>query len=305
MFIIAAMAAIASSTITAPGPDGPLLGTLVDAGAGAPVALIIPGSGPTDRDGNNRLGVTAAPYRLLSEALAEKGVSSVRIDKRGMFESKSAVADPNAVTLADYSTDVHSWVGAIRSRTGAECVWLVGHSEGGLVALRAADNPSGLCGLVLVGTAGRRIGAVMREQFRSNPANAPVLADALAAIDGLESGKNVDISAMHPALQQVFAPQVQAYLIDLMAADPAAMVARTGLPVLIVQGGSDLQVSDADSKALAAAQPAARLVRIEKMNHVLKSVGEGGRSANLAAYGDPSLPVDPGLVEAIAGFVRR
>ena len=95
-------AAVASAVITTPGPQGPLEGAYLDAGRHSPLILIIPGSGPTDRDGNNPLGVSAAQYRLLAEALAARGVSSVRIDKRGMFGSKAAVRDPNAVTIGDY-----------------------------------------------------------------------------------------------------------------------------------------------------------------------------------------------------------
>lgn len=300
--ILAALAAV-SAPIIAPGPQGDLAGTFVDAGKGAPVVLIIPGSGPTDRDGNNPLGVTAAPYRLLAEALADKQVSTVRIDKRGMFGSKAAVADANAVTLADYAADTHAWVKAARERTRAKCVWVLGHSEGGLVALTAAQQPQGICGLILVSTAGRRLGDVMREQLKANPANAPVLDDALAAIDSLEAGKPVDVSAMHAALQQLFAPAVQDYLIDLMAADPAALASATKLPVLIVQGGRDIQVSEADARALATAQSKAKLVTVPAMNHVLKSVASGDRAANIAAYADPSQPVDPALVEAIADFV--
>jgi len=150
-------AAAASAAITAPGPQGPLEGTLLEAGKSAPVVLIIPGSGPTDRDGNNPLGVTAAPYRLLAEALAAKGVSSARIDKRGMFGSKAAVADANKVTIADYAADTHNWVDAIHKRTGAKCVWVLGHSEGALVALASAQNPDGMCGVILVSGAGRRM----------------------------------------------------------------------------------------------------------------------------------------------------
>ena len=82
------------------------------------VLQVIPGSGPTDRDGNSPLGITAAPYRLLAESLAEKGISTVRIDKRGLFGSKGAVADANKVTIADYATDTYNWVAAIRQRTG-------------------------------------------------------------------------------------------------------------------------------------------------------------------------------------------
>ena len=298
-------AAAASAAITAPGPQGPLEGTLLDAGKSAPVVLIIPGSGPTDRDGNNPLGVTAAPYRLLAEALAAKGVSSARIDKRGMFGSKAAVADANKVTIADYAADTHNWVDAIHKRTGAKCVWVLGHSEGALVALASAQNPDGMCGVILVSGAGRRMSDIIREQLRANPANAPVLDSAMAAIDSLEQGRHVDVTDMHPALQRLFAPQVQDFLIDMFRQDPARLAAAVKLPILIVQGERDVQVSVADAKALATAQPKARLVLIPAMNHVLKDVGSDDRAANVATYADPSLPVDSTAVDAIASFVKR
>lgn len=298
-------AAAASAAITAPGPQGPLEGTLLDAGKSAPVVLIIPGSGPTDRDGNNPLGVTAAPYRLLAEALAAKGVSSARIDKRGMFGSKAAVADANKVTIADYAADTHNWVDAIHKRTGAKCVWVLGHSEGALVALASAQNPDGMCGVILVSGAGRRMSDIIREQLRANPANAPVLDSAMAAIDSLEQGRHVDVTDMHPALQRLFAPQVQDFLIDMFRQDPAKLAAAVKLPMLIVQGERDVQVSVADAKALATAQPKARLVLIPAMNHVLKDVASDDRAANVATYADPSLPVDSTAVDAIASFVKR
>src|SRR5947209_15392310 len=172
---IMAAAAVAAISMTVPGPKGELAGTFVDAGRGAPVVLIVPGSGPTDRDGNNPLGVTGAPYRLLAEALAERGVSTLRADKRGMFGSKAAIAEANAVTLGDYAADAHEWAEALRARTGARCVWLLGHSEGGLVALTAAQQPRGLCGLILVASAGRKLGSILREQLNANAANAPLL----------------------------------------------------------------------------------------------------------------------------------
>jgi pimeloyl-ACP methyl ester carboxylesterase len=298
-----AIAAAVASAITAPGPEGPLAGTLVDAGPDAPVVLIIPGSGPTDRDGNNPMGVTSASYRLLAQALADKGVSSVRIDKRGMFGSKSAVRDANAVTIADYADDTHEWVQAIRDRTGARCVWLLGHSEGGLVALSAAQRPNGICGIVLVAVPGRKLGVIMREQLKANPANAPLLNSALAALDSLEAGRTVDVAGMHTALQQLFAPQVQPFLIDLLAQDPSYLAAQTSLPLMIVQGGGDIQVAEADFQALKGARPNAQSLLIPTMSHVLKTVDGEGRAASIATYSDPSRPVSGELVDAIAAFV--
>ena len=123
-----------------------------------PVVLIIPGSGPTDRNGNSSGGILAAPYRLLAEALVARGVTTVRIDKRGLAGSAGATPDGNAVTINDYVSDVHAWMAVIRQQTSASCIWLLGHSEGGLIAMAPAKNQSDICGLILVSTAGRPMG---------------------------------------------------------------------------------------------------------------------------------------------------
>lgn len=289
--------------LTAAGPEGALSGTLIPPADGQPVLLIIPGSGPTDRDGNNPYFGKGASYRLLAEALGARGIGTLRIDKRGMFASKAAVADANAVTIGDYVADTQAWVAAAREATGRDCVWLLGHSEGGLVALAAAQELPDLCGLVLVAAPGRALGEVLREQLRANPANAPILDQALAAIAALEAGQTVDVAQMHPALLSLFAPPVQPFLIDMMGYDPAALAAATQSPLLIVQGGRDLQVTPADAAALKAAQPEAQALDLPAMNHALKDVAGDSRAENLAAYGDPDIPVAPALVDGIAAFL--
>ena len=306
--LVAAVLAMAVSgqgvPVAAPGPNGALAGTMLGEGRGRPVVLIIPGSGPTDRDGNNPLGITAASYRLLAEALAAQGVATVRVDKRGMFGSKAAVADANAVTIADYAADVHAWAKAIRARTGARCVWVLGHSEGGLVALAAAQAPADLCGLILVATPGRPMGAILREQLAANPANAPLQAQIDALFTAYETGKPVDRSTMHPALAAAFPPQLDGFLRSLLSYDPAKLIAAYKGPVLIEQGGRDLQVRPADAQALKAAQPRATLVLVPDANHALKRVASDDRAANLATYADASLPLADGLVGPIVAAVK-
>lgn len=292
------------TAVEAPGPAGPLRGTLLAPGTGTrAVVLILPGSGATDRDGNNPAGVLAAPYRLLAEGLAERSIATLRIDKRGILGSFGAVPDANHVTIGDYADDVRAWVRVARERTGQPCVWLAGHSEGGLVALAAAQQPQDLCGLVLISAGGRRIGTVLREQLRANPANAPLLPEAMAAIDSLEQGRRVDTTGMNPALMPLFAPPVQDYMINLMSYDPAQLMARVTLPAIIVQGRRDLHVNEVDARRLAEADPRARLVFIDDANHVLKSVPADDRAANMATYANPALPLAPGIVEAIADFI--
>ena len=297
-------AAAAETAITAPGPQGALAGTMLRAPkAKAPVALIIPGSGPTDRHGNNPLGVAAATYRLLAEGLAAQGITTVRIDKRGMFGSAGAVPDANAVTIPDYVTDTAAWVEAIRKTTGASCVWLIGHSEGGLVALAAAQQGKDLCGVVLAAAPGRPLGEVLKSQLRANPANAALIAPAEAAIDQLAAGQRVDADSLPAPLRPLFTPALQGFLASAFPLDPARLAGQVRAPLMIVQGGRDLQVPMADAERLKAANPSARLLVLPDANHVLKSVKSDNPADNLAAYRAADLPLADGVVAGIASFI--
>lgn len=290
--------------IEAPGPAGPLAGTALGSpDTDAPVVLIVPGSGPTDRDGNSPLGVRAFSYRLIAEGLAARGIRSVRIDKRGMFGSSGAIADANAVTIEDYAADIHSWVATIRATMRVPCVWVLGHSEGGLSALVAARQPHGICGLLLVSTTGRPLGDVLREQIAANPANAPIRQEAAAIIAKLEAGQRVDEDDINPSLRPLFRPEVQGFLASTFAFDPAKLLVEYAGPVLILQGLRDIQVGRVDAERLHRSRPDAALALLPDANHVLKAVASDDRAANIATYQDPDSPLAEGVIEAIAGFV--
>lgn len=302
------VAALPTADVSAnPGTDNNwvmngLAGTFHNGGLDAPVVLIVPGSGPTDRDGNNPMGIKAAPFRLLAEGLGDAGISTLRVDKRGMFGS-AAAGDGNAVTLDIYAQDYLDWAARLREDTGQDCVYLLGHSEGGqMVAAAAAQDNDGICGLILVAAPGRPLFNVMREQLRANPANAPVLDDALGAIDQLEAGERVDISAMHPALQGLFAPSVQGFMISTYGVDPAALVKTANVPTLVLQGDNDLQIQITDANLLAADH--GELVVLPGVNHVLK-VAPTDQAGNVATYANPDLPLADGVVGAITTFIKN
>lgn len=280
---------------------GDLHGTLLSPRAKAPVVLIVPGSGPTDRDGNSPMGLKTDAYKLLAWGLAEQGIATVRVDKRGMFGS-AAAGDPNAVSVDIYANDYRAWIDAIRAQTGRKCVWLLGHSEGALMVSAAAEGRKDVCGLILVAGMGRKMGDVIRQQLRDNPANAPVLDQALAAIDELEAGRHVDTTGMHPALMSLFAPKVQDYLISILAIDPVETLRKARVKSLIVQGRNDLQVTVEDARLLNKA-PRTSMELISDMNHVLKDA-PFDRAGNLATYADPSLPVSQRLISEIEDFIK-
>lgn len=304
IFAVAA-ASLSSQDISAIGPFGELRGTWTKGSeTTAPVVLIIRGSGPTDRNGNSPLGINAGSYRLLAEGLEANGIATVRIDKRGMFESAGAVPDANTVTISDYVNDTRSWVKAIRSTTGTNCVWLLGHSEGGLVALATAQVEPNICGLILVATPGRPLGQVLKDQLRANPTNASILSSAEAAIDTLAEGRRVSITDLPAPLAQLFNPAIQGFLISAFTVNPAELAKRVAKPILILQGESDLQIGIPDAIALHKAAPAAELARLPNTNHVLKTVTSDDVAANIATYSNPSLPLAPGIIELISDFLK-
>ncbi len=281
----------------------PLHGTLLTPeGQTRAAAVILPGSGPTDRDGNSgQFGIRASTYRLLAEGLAERGVASVRIDKRGIGQSAAAGPAEPDLRFSTYADDARAWAAEAAAKTGQPCAWLIGHSEGALVALAAAAKGSDkICGLVLLSGAGRPAGVVLREQLAALPE--PLKTRTYEVLSELEAGRTV---AAPPAeLAALFRPSVQPYLISWLALDPAQLAAAYDGPIFIGQGTTDIQVSVADAEAIKAAQPRADLVVWDGVNHVLKTA-PADRAGNMATYADPALPLAPGVVEAVAGFVLK
>ena len=303
LILAAALLDPTATPVVLPSEPAPLHGTLLTPeGPTRAVAVILPGSGPTDRDGNSPGGLVASTYRLLAEGLAEQGVATVRIDKRGVGQSGPAMIAEQDLTFQTYIDDARAWAAEVARITGQPCVWLIGHSEGSQIALAAAQdgNPS-VCGLVLLAGAGRPAGVVLREQFRAGLPPA-LLAPAFAALDELEAGRTV--SNAPPELAGLFRPSVQPYLISWISLDPVDLIDDYGGPVLIGHGSTDIQVGMADANALSAARPTAHLVVWDGVNHVLK-LAPADRAANIATYSDPTLPLAPGVVEDVAGFILQ
>lgn len=275
----------------------PLHGTLLTPGDTRAAAVLLPGSGGTDRNGNQLPAIQAATLQLLAEALAEQGIATVRIDKRGVGASAAAMLSEDRVRFDHMADDARAWAADLATRTGQDCVWLMGHSEGGLVAqVAAADNPQ-VCGVVLLAAAGRPAADILREQLAALPQ--PLHDQAMHALSELEAGRTVDNI---PGLETLFRPSIQPYLISWFRHDPRELAAAYDRPMLIVHAEHDIQVGEADADALAAARPDARRLNLAGVNHVLKTA-PADRAANIAVYADPDAPLAEGVAEAVAAFV--
>lgn len=284
-----------------PGPLGSLEAEQIAVDGAVHAVVIIPGSGPVDRDGNSpQMGLSTDTYKLLAEGLAEQGIASLRIDKRGFYGSAGAISDPNAVTIEAYAQDARNWVD--HASGFARCVWIAGHSEGGLVALVATqDAPESLCGLILLATSGRPTGQLMIEQFEANPANGPLMPELRAIVADLEAGQIRDPASVSPVLQPLFSKGLQRYMIDLFSHDPLNIAKGWQGPALIVQGDADIQVRPHDADLLEGALPQAHRMNLAGGTHMLKAAVAGNP---IATYTKPALPLHDELVPGIAKFME-
>lgn len=277
---------------------GDIRGTLaIPNGKGKfPVALIIAGSGPTDRNGNNPAAKNAA-YQLLADTLAKAGIATLRYDKRGIAASAAAMKSESSLRFNDYVQDAAEWVKLLKADKRFSKVYVIGHSEGSLIGMLASKTADGF---ISVAGAGFPAQDILKKQLATLPEEMKTKSYDL--LDSLSAGHTVSSAPL--VLYSLFRPSVQPYLISWFGYDPRQLIQSLKAPVLIIQGTNDVQVSVEDAQALKTAKPEARLVLIENMNHILRMV-DGDRNANLKTYNDASLPLAPQLTESIIGFIKK
>jgi pimeloyl-ACP methyl ester carboxylesterase len=273
-------------TLTLPATDKP-----------APVVLMIAGSGPTDRDGNNPMMSNNA-YRIAADSLQRHGIASLRYDKRGIAKSQGAGASEADLRFEHYIDDAAAWIRLLKADKRFSSVTVFGHSEGSLIGMVAAAK-AGADAFISVAGPGESADKVLKRQLAQQ---APQLAETCnPIIDSLKDGHTVN--SVNPMLMNLFRPQVQPYLISWFRYDPQTEIARLTIPVLIIQGTTDLQVTTADAAMLAKAKEQAQLKIISGMNHVLKDA-PNDLQQNFATYGKPELPVNAELVTLVTGFIQ-
>jgi uncharacterized protein len=259
-----------------------------------PVALLIAGSGSTDHDGNGPQ-IKPATLKKLAEQLAARKIATLRYDKRGAGGWKPEFGRPEDFRFKDYVDDATALVNYLRSSGKFSKVILVGHSEGGLVAILTARRVP-VDRLVLLVTAARRQGDLLKAQLEKTLA--PDVYKPMAdAIDAIMSGQIVD-----PLPQGLsIPPAMQPGIASAFTEDPVVPLKLIDQPTLIVGGGRDRQVARLDFLALSTASPAAKTLWLPDMNHVLVDVAD--EADDLAAYNQAERALDPAMIDAVAAFV--
>ncbi|MBE7174839.1 MAG: alpha/beta hydrolase [Mucilaginibacter polytrichastri] len=255
-----------------------------------PLIILLAGSGPTDRYGNNIYGVEAWSYRYLSNALAQKDIATLLFDKRMVGESMTGQKEGD-LRFADYVEDATAWAKKYARDRRFSAIIFAGHSEGAIVGALAAQKTP-VHGLITLEGTGRPVRDDMIKQFsgKDHPEYAK-------KVDSLSRGMHVHAAANDP----LFRPSLQDYFIEILRLDPPAEMRKLDIPVLVVQGTTDLDIKAADAQALKNASKNGTLKMISGMNYVLKTA-PADEEKNSATYRDPDLPVAPELVSAIKTF---
>src|SRR6266704_1098055 len=236
-----------------------------------PVALIVAGSGPTDRNGNSagllRAQNNSNLYAILAWQLATAGIASVRYDKRVLGDNLQKVDLPS-ITIDDFIADAIASSRMLVADRRFSKVILIGHSEGAELVLQAVNRGAPAAGIVMMSGAGRPIMPVLREQISKQLPPAEITKWDSASARYL---RGEDPGDVHPGLRPLLLLTNRRFMQSWVKYDPAAEIAKVKVPVLIIQGGHDIQVSEADARALKAALPAATLLVIPAANHTFRA----------------------------------
>ena len=281
--------------------DATLKGTLTFPSGGGkfPVALIVAGSGPTDQNGNTR-GTPSQPnsYKLLSEALAARGIASLRYDKRGIGSSLTTLTE-SQLRFTDFANDAAALLEVLKKDARFSGVYVIGHSEGSLLGMLAAQQVS-LTGYISLAGPGRPADQILLEQLTPQLTPA-MLIEVKRVLESLKAGKPIpaaNIKLPAALVGPLFRDSVQPYLISWFGYDPALEIKKLECRVTVLQGTTDIQVATSEAKLLTP-----NPVLLKNMNHVLKLATLESVSQQ-AAYTDPKLPIAPSLIDAIAAFMQ-
>jgi pimeloyl-ACP methyl ester carboxylesterase len=270
-----------------------------------PVALIVAGSGPTDRNGNSAGALRAQNnsnlYAILAWQLANAGIASVRYDKRVLGDNLQKIDLPS-ITIDDFIADAIAGARMLVADRRFSKIILIGHSEGAELVLQAVNRGAPAAGIVMMSGAGRPILPVLREQISKQLPPAEITKWDSASARYL---RGEDPGDVHPGLRPLLQPTNRRFMQSWVKYDPAAEIAKVRVPVLIIQGGRDIQISESDARALKVAHPAATLVLIPAANHVFRAAVSDDRMAQAKLYTDPTIPVVPELTTAIVEWVAK
>ncbi len=260
------------------------------------LAIIIAGSGPTDRNGNQNM-LKNNSLKKLAEELSKEGLATFRYDKRIVKQIRKNNVDMN-IRFDDFITDAISVLNYFKNNDAFNKVYIIGHSQGSLVGIVAAKE--GADGFISLAGAGKPIDEVIIDQVT---ATAPMFTeDTKRVFSIMKEGKTT--TDFPQALISIFNLEVQPFMMSWMAYNPQEEIRDLEIPVLIINGTKDLQVSEDEANLLHSANTNSTLKIIEKMNHILVPI-EGDTLENSKSYNESQRKISGELIQSIVVFTNN
>lgn len=261
-----------------------------------PLVVLLAGSGPLDKDGNTNF-LKGNMLKKLAEKLSENGIATFRYDKHSLRQIKKG----NYSLDYDFNVFIEDAKAALdyfSSKTEFSKSYVLGHSQGSLVGMVAANGKAD--GFISVAGTGQPIDKVITYQI--NTTSPQFTEDAKRVFSILKEGKTTDDYPQ--ALVSIFNKQTQPFMTSWIHYDPIVEIKKLDIPVLIINGTKDLQVSEDEANLLHEASPGSQVVIIEKMNHALVPI-EGDRLENYKSYNEPHRKLSEELIVAVVGFLQQ
>ena len=259
------------------------------------LAIIIGGSGPTDRNGNQNF-LKNNSLKKLADSLSNHGIATFRYDKRVVKQIKTGNID-KSTTFDDFVKDAVSVIEYFKKTKAYSKIYVIGHSQGSLVGMLAGKGR--MDGFVSISGAGKSIDSVIIDQIQKT---APQFTQDTKRIFGiLRSGQTTQDYPQE--LSSIFNPDIQPFIMNWMQYNPKELIKSLDVPILILNGTKDLQVGVEEAKSLGNAANNAKLIIIEKMNHVMFLI-DGDDLENAKSYNESTRPISQELVNAIVDFIN-
>ena len=260
-----------------------------------PLAIIINGSGPIDRNGNEMMTKNNSAKKL-AEALAKKGIATFRYDKRTL-KAQQLNIDEKDMRFDDFIDDAKAVIKRFSELPNYSSLYIIGHSQGSLVGMIAAQEKAD--GFISIAGAGQTIDSLIVEQIgRQMPG---LEESARTAFNELRA--NGKVKDYNQGLASLFKKSIQPFMFSWMKYDPQQEIKKLKMPVLIINGDNDLQVNTNEAEKLKAARPDAELIIIENMNHIYRIIDKNDDIANQKSYNEPQRPISNEMIEQISNFI--
>ncbi len=290
------------------------------AGKKCPIIVMVTGSGPQNRDEEI---FEHRPFAVIADYLARNGVASFRYDDRGTASSKG---DYSAATIETFKADAESALKLAKSLPGVGKAGILGHSEGGTLAILIAAERKPDFIITLAGMATPSKETLLAQNIRlldqlgiiGSQREASIrlietLFDKISEqhrrgqstpidVDLICKEKSLDVPAVVVESVKRNNQTRNPYFDSLVSLDPTESMKKINCPVLAINGTLDVQVNvDANLKAIETNVVNAEIRRMEGLNHLMQHAATG----EISEYSEIAETITPDVLEIILNFIRR